>query len=290
MRNTDLPTGVSYAFHALSLDESRLAFKPTLWYQPVDTNSESKKDNFKTVLKQCWFSGEHSDIGGGKKNPELSNISLAWMISQLTRYNLLDFDPDYLLKSDNMDYDHGSRQRWVTINGEGGKWWEGQNLLVRIVLSVFYVFVDYLVEFATWLGINGFLGVRTPGMYHREGYKTNEFLHSSVADRWLEYNGNEQQGIHWPCRSLTNWRLLGSKNDDPRIWGKYHKNHLLHRLQGEIVHTLGGIQDGNGSRSEGPRIWVKSQNGQNFSLREEQITDVELRCKNNIRNTSPNYG
>lgn len=35
------------------------------------------------TLKQCWFLGCHSDIGGGTRNPSLSNIALAWMFVQL---------------------------------------------------------------------------------------------------------------------------------------------------------------------------------------------------------------
>lgn len=44
---------VKRVFHALALDETRIAFAPTLWENPGP----------ETVLKQCWFVGSHSDIG-----------------------------------------------------------------------------------------------------------------------------------------------------------------------------------------------------------------------------------
>ncbi|KAM6513247.1 hypothetical protein FALCPG4_015697 [Fusarium falciforme] len=67
-----LPSNIEKAFQALALDERRKMFRPV-----VLTCSPS------TDLKQCWFLGSHSDIGGGYKNSGLANISLCWMISQL---------------------------------------------------------------------------------------------------------------------------------------------------------------------------------------------------------------
>jgi hypothetical protein len=41
-------------------------------------------------LKQCWFLGSHSEVGGGNKKLGLANISLAWMLAQLK--DLVYFD------------------------------------------------------------------------------------------------------------------------------------------------------------------------------------------------------
>ena len=56
--------------HAVSLDEMRLLFTPTLW---------EKRDGIKQVL----FAGSHSDVGGGYKEAGLSDIALKWMIDEL---------------------------------------------------------------------------------------------------------------------------------------------------------------------------------------------------------------
>ncbi len=63
------------ARHALSVDEMRADFRPTIW------NSQKSRD-----LKQVWFPGVHSDVGGGYEPDSdgaiLSNISLHWMIKE----------------------------------------------------------------------------------------------------------------------------------------------------------------------------------------------------------------
>jgi uncharacterized protein (DUF2235 family) len=66
---------IDCARHALAIDEKRNDFEPTIWKQRRNMD-----------LKQVWFAGVHSDIGGGYKpgrNVEsLSDIALQWMIEQ----------------------------------------------------------------------------------------------------------------------------------------------------------------------------------------------------------------
>ncbi|KAH8798392.1 hypothetical protein DL96DRAFT_1688152 [Flagelloscypha sp. PMI_526] len=76
-RDTTLPAEVSIALHALAFHESRAAYLPILWRVP-DTGLKPHQ-----VLKQVWFSGDHSDIGGGWERHELGDISLAWMVGEL---------------------------------------------------------------------------------------------------------------------------------------------------------------------------------------------------------------
>jgi hypothetical protein len=77
--DTELSQSVKFAFHALAIDERRGAFEPTLWsYRPKDGQT----------LKQTWFAGVHSDIGGGYGEHDLSDITLQWMIEQATAAGL----------------------------------------------------------------------------------------------------------------------------------------------------------------------------------------------------------
>jgi hypothetical protein len=89
--NTKVAQGIQFAFHALAIDEKRHFFTPTLWEWPDQPNRLR-------VLKQCWFPGCHSNIGGSYADSGISNISLAWMISQLEDHDngILSFDPTYL--------------------------------------------------------------------------------------------------------------------------------------------------------------------------------------------------
>jgi uncharacterized protein (DUF2235 family) len=64
---------VETACHALAVDERRGPFKPTLWTgQPRADQS----------VKQVWFSGVHSDVGGGYEEKALAEISLRWMLNE----------------------------------------------------------------------------------------------------------------------------------------------------------------------------------------------------------------
>jgi uncharacterized protein (DUF2235 family) len=74
--DTTLSSQVTNAIHALSIDEQRAAFKPTLW-----TRSDNAAPGDQNV-KQVWFSGVHSEVGGGTDNNALSDITLLWMAEQ----------------------------------------------------------------------------------------------------------------------------------------------------------------------------------------------------------------
>lgn len=80
--NFRLSESVEYARHALSIDDERQTFHPTLW-------DRIEKPEPADRLKQVWFSGVHTDVGGGYQEEELSNISLCWMIEEATAKGLL---------------------------------------------------------------------------------------------------------------------------------------------------------------------------------------------------------
>ncbi|KAK5121584.1 hypothetical protein LTR85_004756 [Meristemomyces frigidus] len=85
--DTSLSNTVKFAFQALALDERRSAYYPAVWEKPQGVD---------TTLKQTWFPGSHTGVSGGYKDAGLSNITLAWMMSQLAPF--IDFDPTYLRK------------------------------------------------------------------------------------------------------------------------------------------------------------------------------------------------
>jgi uncharacterized protein (DUF2235 family) len=84
--DTQLSGIVEYAYHALAIDERRGPFEPTLW----DPRSKPRQ-----TVRQVWFCGVHSDIGGGYPEHGLSDISLQWMIEAAADAGLA-FDDDVL--------------------------------------------------------------------------------------------------------------------------------------------------------------------------------------------------
>lgn len=77
-----LSSKVEFARHAISIDENRKIFSPVYW-QKLEDGSDSDR------MKQVWFSGVHTDVGGGYKEEELSNITLRWMVREACDKGLL---------------------------------------------------------------------------------------------------------------------------------------------------------------------------------------------------------
>jgi uncharacterized protein (DUF2235 family) len=71
---------VSIVRHAVAIDERRAFFRQNL------VREQSGRD-----VKQVWFAGVHSDVGGGYPEGEsgLSKISLRWMLQEATRAGLV---------------------------------------------------------------------------------------------------------------------------------------------------------------------------------------------------------
>ena len=85
--NIGLSPIVESAYHALAIDERRVPFKPSLW--------DEKAVSANTTMEQRWFSGVHSNIGGGYKPDGLANIALHYMVEKAIGCDL-QFDMDYL--------------------------------------------------------------------------------------------------------------------------------------------------------------------------------------------------
>lgn len=76
-RNPDMVNGR----HAVSIDERRCYFRNNLWGDPYPGQS----------IKQVWFAGVHSDVGGSYAEGEsgLSKITLEWMLCEAAPLGLL---------------------------------------------------------------------------------------------------------------------------------------------------------------------------------------------------------
>lgn len=77
--NFTLSESVLHAYQALAIDDKRKTFHPILW--------DAEASSYQTI-KQVWFCGMHTDVGGGYNKPELSNISLLWMRNMATQLGL----------------------------------------------------------------------------------------------------------------------------------------------------------------------------------------------------------
>ena len=88
-----LSSQVLRARHAMAIDETRMKFAPTLWKAPepgsgpLDAVTDAEAETGSTTgsatederVKQVWFEGAHSDVGGGYRSTGLSDTALLWM-------------------------------------------------------------------------------------------------------------------------------------------------------------------------------------------------------------------
>jgi uncharacterized protein (DUF2235 family) len=73
---------VENARHALSLEDDRKTFHPIPWDESAEKNLVKKGVVKRDRLRQVWFAGAHSDIGGGYPDDGLSFVALGWMIGE----------------------------------------------------------------------------------------------------------------------------------------------------------------------------------------------------------------
>lgn len=68
--DTNLSCIVDEAYQALAIDEYRADFEPTLWDATTEKN---------TAVEQCWFIGDHGNVGGGDAKVTLWKLPYVWM-------------------------------------------------------------------------------------------------------------------------------------------------------------------------------------------------------------------
>ncbi|KAI9665242.1 MAG: hypothetical protein M1829_005780 [Trizodia sp. TS-e1964] len=221
-----------YAFHALSLDEERATFAPTLWHQRKKSNYVPRPtDRFHgpTELRQVWFCGEHSDIGGGMDDPRLSDIALAWMIAQCSKNSQLSFNDDYLL--DPKAKVDGA-WKWPTCKGANSGWLQDPN---KITSAPGYAAVGLanLVSQATSVRLPGAY-YRLPGRYEVEHNKadmvkiskdevdSHEEIHISLLNRsWEGAKKDEKDAKYWSCQALKGYLNIKDNGSSPLKFAEF---------------------------------------------------------------------
>lgn len=72
-----LGPAIRHGYHALAIDEVRMAYEPVLWQCPPE---------FEGDVEQVWFRGTHGDVGGHILTCEaarpLANVPLVWMLEK----------------------------------------------------------------------------------------------------------------------------------------------------------------------------------------------------------------
>lgn len=186
--DTTLGDNVCNAFQALALDEHRAPFSPAVWEKPPGST---------TNLKQVWFPGTHSGVGGGYDDTAMADITLAWMMDQLSGcsaaseedrnpQNWIEFHEEYLNRA------YSQNCEWYRKNLPVRSWGTGS-------ITKSLNFPESIAGAIT----------RTPGRYHATDGKTranrgdllrdtHEYIHASVRAR-IDLGGlaPEDDPRHW---------------------------------------------------------------------------------------------
>lgn len=72
---------IKNAYQALSIDDERKTFRPMVW--------DESAHEFSGMVEQVWFSGVHSNVGGGYARTGLSDIAMDWMLVRATQHGLI---------------------------------------------------------------------------------------------------------------------------------------------------------------------------------------------------------
>ena len=110
--DTTLSGSVLNAYHAISIDERRGPFAPTLWVKKVKDGVVQEPPEHQTV-SQVWFAGVHSDVGGGYPDCALSEVPLRWMARRAQDCGLV-LRQDHLVRCDE-PIDAGKRRNGTEI-------------------------------------------------------------------------------------------------------------------------------------------------------------------------------
>lgn len=101
--DTKLGPNINVARHALAIDEVRSDFEPTVWLPRPGVD-----------IKQTWFSGVHSDVGGGykpdKKGLFASTAPLRWMAEEASATGL-ELEPFWIIGSSSGELPKINRSR-----------------------------------------------------------------------------------------------------------------------------------------------------------------------------------
>jgi len=236
--DTKVSENVEYAYHALALDEQRRPFSPTIWEKPAG-------QKLPKILKQCWFPGVHSNVGGSYDDAELADITLAWMISQLDA--LLYFDKGYVT------WQHDLNVQYYKQNHEAVRPWS----------------LGMIQNSRKGLQFLAGQKIREPGRYHSTNPRTgkttdkplentNEHIHACVRVRMgLGGLGTADSGPY-NSEALQGWSLAGVDSNSEEVNDAVEPQHVGQR---NIRWEYGG------DAKQGPMI----------TLPEDELGDVELR-------------
>jgi uncharacterized protein (DUF2235 family) len=170
------PPNVKRVAHALALDEERERFEPAFW--ELSANAETQVD-------EVWFSGCHTNIGGGYVDPNLSNIALFWMLQS-------------------------ARDAGLPLDSRGIPGFDVTN--PRAIQR------DSYKEFYEGMGLIGKIAVSFDLKKEPRTIRAGQRIHQSVIERMQEARGEE---LYIPAARFHGSALTADVNPGIQPWGGF---------------------------------------------------------------------
>lgn len=116
-QNFKLNETVENAYQALAIDDERKTFHPILW--------DVEALPYQTI-KQVWFCGMHTDVGGGYDEQELSDIPFVWMKNMAINHGLLIYSSNSVsINGVANGHMHNSRgEGWTKLYRKKQRFWD----------------------------------------------------------------------------------------------------------------------------------------------------------------------
>lgn len=170
------PPNVTRVAHALALDEERERFEPAFWELPATAA---------TQVDEVWFSGCHTNVGGGYVDPNLSNIALFWMLQS-------------------------ARDAGLPLDARGIPGFDVTN--PRAIQRNSYK------EFYEGMGLVGKIAVSFDLKKEPRAIRAGQRIHQSVIERTQEAGGEE---LYIPAARFHGSALTADVNPGIQPWGGF---------------------------------------------------------------------
>jgi uncharacterized protein (DUF2235 family) len=144
------PDNVTQVAHALALDEERERFEPSFWHSSAGAT---------TKFDEVWFSGCHTNVGGGYADANLANIAYLWVLRM-------------------------GREAGLPLDLRGLPEFDAK--------SVFGMQRDSYTEFYGQMGLIGKIAMDLKLKHGPRTVQPNHRIHQSVLDRMQEGGGEKQ--------------------------------------------------------------------------------------------------
>jgi hypothetical protein len=170
------PGNVKRVAHALALDEERERFEPAFWELPATAE---------TRVDEVWFSGCHTNIGGGYVDANLSNIALFWMLQS-------------------------ARDAALPLDARGIPGFDVTN--PRALMR------DSYTEFYKGIGIVGSIAASLELKKEPRAIRASQRIHQSVIERMEEAHSEK---LYVPTARFNGNSLTAETNPGMQPWGNF---------------------------------------------------------------------